>query len=48
MMYDVMIDSLMRSFAYEAMYDFAKAHGIDTDLITEEYLVEQLEKWKEG
>jgi|TARA_R100000951_G_scaffold108169_1_gene104154 hypothetical protein len=47
-MYDVMVESLMRSFAYEALYDFAEEHGIDTDLITEEYLVEQLNKWKDG
>jgi len=40
--------SLMRSFAYEALHNFAQAHGMDTDVITEEYIFNELEKWKEG
>ena len=45
---DEMTFSLMRSFAYEALHNFAQAHGMDTDVITEEYIFNELEKWKEG
>ena len=37
-MEDEMTFSLMRSFAYEALHNFAQAHGMDTDVITEEYI----------
>ena len=47
-MEDEMTFSLMRSFAYEALHNFAQAHGMDTDVITEEYIFNELEKWKEG
>lgn len=47
-MYDVMHDSLMRSFAYDTLIEFADFHDIDKSLITEEYITYALEKWKDG
>ena len=47
-MEDEMTFSLMRSFAYDTLHNFAQAHGMDIDVITEEYIFNELEKWKDG
>jgi hypothetical protein len=43
-----MVGSYMRSFAIETITHYLTSKGLDTSEITEEYLVEQLNKWKDG
>ena len=42
------VGSYMRSFAIETMTHYLISKGLDTSEITEEYIDEKLQEWREG